>query len=981
MADEAPPILLKNDNGAVYTAPDKATALEAMRYSGMSPATVEDAEHYETRSKHLQFSERAKAAGVGLLSMGTVGLADQAIEEYAPGYLKEIEEHNAFSRGIGEFLPLLAASLLTGGGAAAARGAVGAGAATVGRTAAMLRTAGKANPLTAGIRAGQKLEGHLLAKGASPAQAFLGNAVADEMVLGTLLGTQQGFKQSAIEGADWDRAMAGTVAKHLATGAILGAGFGVGRGALNYRQARRALAGGLEARGVEKGTADATAENLLGAQFQRAAAQPGKEKYGQIWEWFEPHMKEHGSQATMEVLRTQARREKDALLDKIVTEMDQVFHGARDLDMASRGVVKPQIVENFAKNINLTRGRGSVTPANKAIADEFILSVDQVRSQMYDVLDPYVHWVNPGAKLHDGRFTWKRFGKADGRKGKPIGNRVMRENMEQAVKSLSQKSIVAAVERYGGTKGLVMMTDDVKRALFANVDMQRHFAKGKWGELTHKLTNDVYDPLKAILENKAFVGKDFGKFQELYNEGTWAAITGSSWRETKKNLGKKIDRTKGRPWEDNFGADRVRTSAAVNTIGKEGSVSAFTALEKGLAYQRQRAQAIVDLAASNPGIKFSAGPVDRGWGGLVNSAHKTIKAIDEISANLNQGTVGALYPKILASNTMDAMKALDETPLLSGNLLGILPLGAAARGAVGAYRGMGGGIRNAVVEAGMSASGIYSHPHKVLMTTGRIFDAMQSRRSTVEGGLNKFFSGAEKAPGVAGRSRGRVSKGFHYSRALLTNQQVDYEKTVDELQQKNSDPQKAEDEILESLEGLGNSGSDFRIGAVSKAKQIREYLLSIAPTESMNTFILGRRRPVSRMESETFNRVKNILENPEQMVKRMADNRLTMDEVRAVKTIYPEWYKEMQLDAMGAMMELAEKGETLPFAKRLGLWRYLGIPTDPLTDTAFIRYMTMEYAKDRKKQPKPPPQSQKKSRLAESYESESQKTEEGVGAR
>jgi hypothetical protein len=247
--------------------------------------------------------------------------------------------------------------------------------------------------------------------------------------------------------------------------------------------------------------------------------------------------------------------------------------------------------------------------------------------------------------------------------------------------------------------------------------------------------------------------------------------------------------------------------------------------------------------------------------------------------------------------------------------------------------------------------------------------------------MGKFFSGAKRAPGVAPRARGRVSKSFVYSAQLLTHQQVDYEKTLDRLQAKNADPKKAEDEILESLEGLGDSGSDFRISAVSKAKQIREYLLSIAPTESMNTFILGRRRPVSRMESETFNRVKDILENPDKMVKRMADNRLTMDEVRAVKTIYPEWYKEMQLDAMGAMMELAEKGETLPFAKRLGLWRYLGIPTDPLTDTAFIRYMTMEYAKDRKKQPKPPPQSQKKSRLAESYESESQKTEEGVGAR
>lgn len=117
------------------------------------------------------------------------------------------------------------------------------------------------------------------------------------------------------------------------------------------------------------------------------------------------------------------------------------------------------------------------------------------------------------------------------------------------------------------------------------------------------------------------------------------------------------------------------------------------------------------------------------------------------------------------------------------------------------------------------------------------------------------------------------------------------------------------------------------------------------------------------------------------MIKRMEENRLSVDEVKAVREIYPEWYKEIQLSTMGRCMEMAEKGKTLPYAKRLQLWRCLGIPTDPTMDTKFTRYMVMEYAKAKKKQPKPPPQSQKKSRLAQSYESGSQKAEEGVGPR
>jgi len=989
MADEAQePIRLKGQHGRIYTVPTKEDARKAIEQEGLTLATLEDEIARETSVRMSGVGESLQAMGVGALSMATLGQSDLSIERNAPGYLKEIEDHQSLARGIGEFVPMLAASLLTGGGATAARGGA---ASALGRAGAAVRATAAGTPTTAALRAGVALESELASRGASQTLAFLGRSVANEMALGTLLGTQQGFKQSAIEGADWDRAMAMTVGKHAATGALLGAGFGaLGAG---ISTTKKALTGGLELRGVPKGTAEATSSNLLRTAEERVFAQPGKEGLRGPWDYTKAHAGKYGKQAAVELHQTKAIREKAALLDELDKEVGTILTAVRDVDYAASAHSKPGLVSAYATN----------HPVGSKQFDALMAEVQGIRASLSAELRPAVtvSW-SKADKVTTGMIDTTRYtrGKGTTPQGfelhtKPVVKYdfsfIPKEgvtgltggpnwvHIEAALEKLSHKSMRRSIKKYKGSAGIVTKLDEFKRSLPGDWIQKRH----NFGTLTtvaKALDTAGYTPAKAALENQANVGKAFANFQTAFNEGSWKVLNrGSSWKETVKNMAKLGDRTHDQPWAHHNVPVRDKIETAIAAIGTERGGRIFQKeLRGGLQSQRQRAQAILDLDAASTKMVPDTGEVK--WSTIVGNARKVRDAADKVLASLDVERVGALYPQIEAANVVGILKAQDRAPLLSGSILGI-PVGAGARGALGFAKGLPGGVGSAFREAGMAASGLESRPVAVMMAAGDIYNASQAARSVVDRGMGKFFSGAKRAPGVAPRARGRVSKSFVYSRALLTNQQVDYEKTLDRLQAKNADPKKAEDEILESLEGLGDSGSDFRISAVSKAKQIREYLLSIAPTESMNTFILGRRRPVSRMESETFNRVKDILENPDKMVKRMADNRLTMDEVRAVKTIYPEWYKEMQLDAMGAMMELAEKGETLPFAKRLGLWRYLGIPTDPLTDTAFIRYMTMEYAKDRKKQPKPPPQSQKKSRLAESYESESQKTEEGVGAR
>jgi hypothetical protein len=147
-------------------------------------------------------------------------------------------------------------------------------------------------------------------------------------------------------------------------------------------------------------------------------------------------------------------------------------------------------------------------------------------------------------------------------------------------------------------------------------------------------------------------------------------------------------------------------------------------------------------------------------------------------------------------------------------------------------------------------------------------------------------------------------------------------------------------------------------------------------TPGVNDTIMGRKRPVSRMEAQRFNQVKRILENPGDASELLSEGKLTNEQAKALRAVWPSIYQELQTMALEHMAELGEEGKTISFQKRVRIGLLLQIPTDALMGYKMIQEMQVAY--QQKAVTPQPPQQRRAPKLNRAIMSESERTQEGT---
>ena len=118
--------------------------------------------------------------------------------------------------------------------------------------------------------------------------------------------------------------------------------------------------------------------------------------------------------------------------------------------------------------------------------------------------------------------------------------------------------------------------------------------------------------------------------------------------------------------------------------------------------------------------------------------------------------------------------------------------------------------------------------------------------------------------------------------------------------------------------------------AVSLHQFLQAKAPKLPPRAETNPFLKGK-RALSDTEVSRFNRYVRAVFRPDTVLTSMRNNALTSEEVEAVRTVYPQMYNMIT----DFLTENAAKLTTsLPYAKRLSLSTWLGVPLDetvPLT--------------------------------------------------
>jgi len=263
---------------------------------------------------------------------------------------------------------------------------------------------------------------------------------------------------------------------------------------------------------------------------------------------------------------------------------------------------------------------------------------------------------------------------------------------------------------------------------------------------------------------------------------------------------------------------------------------------------------------------------------------------------------------------------------------------------------------------------------------GKIFDKAKAAPGVAAKVGRKAAEGAKKvgrgaARGARGVGRG-ADAGVNFSLAGMSADQEEYQLSADAVQAAIGDPDSDDESFQDELNGAGVAASDLKALAIAKRGVIREYLAGMIMTPGVNDTIMGRKRPVSKMEAHRFNGVKYILDNPKDASELLSEGKLTNEQAKAMRVVWPSIYQDLQVMALENMQRLGEDGKTISFQKRVRLGLMLQIPTDALMGYKMIQEM-QSWAQQKTVAPQPP-QQRRAPKLNRAVMSESERTQEGT---
>jgi hypothetical protein len=211
----------------------------------------------------------------------------------------------------------------------------------------------------------------------------------------------------------------------------------------------------------------------------------------------------------------------------------------------------------------------------------------------------------------------------------------------------------------------------------------------------------------------------------------------------------------------------------------------------------------------------------------------------------------------------------------------------------------------------------------------------QNMQTAIDKSLKAFFEGSKKPAIVAGKAAQAslvksliARKPTDQKGKEPKDEQAAFRAIRDNVKELVDNPEKLQKRAIMNTEGLAVIAPETASATATVLARAVTFLNSKLPPHLQNfdgLAALSRDQEVSDMELSKFRRYVQAIETPMALLDDLADGSATIDQVEAVKAVYPDIYSRI-VDK--TYEYIGSQKEQLPYAKRVQLGTLLGVPTD-----------------------------------------------------
>lgn len=339
-------------------------------------------------------------------------------------------------------------------------------------------------------------------------------------------------------------------------------------------------------------------------------------------------------------------------------------------------------------------------------------------------------------------------------------------------------------------------------------------------------------------------------------------------------------------------------------------------------------------------------------------------ATDKVAAAMPGGKAGEYLALKSKFHTINTLAGLSEGAMAAERGLNTFSLTEKMAGGVGAVAGAlgSGGLASAAGGlATMTAA-------KMLRERGSAVLAVLAERlsknvdTRIDGAIGKLLSKAElPAAGQAGGKAARVAKTAGLAAFAKSDEDpreafVRHARDVYAAQQ----PAQATAKLAKSFEPLYSHAPQLAQAATAATQRANSYLASKIPSGAVSVNIFSPAKYETAISDEDLHKFAtawNTVNNPLAILDDIRDNMLTVEQVEAVKVVYPELFQQIQLKVREQLTKLKEPP---PYSTRLQLDLLLDLngAGEPSMTPQFQRTLAnisqMQMQQQAQAQPRPP---------------------------
>ncbi len=270
---------------------------------------------------------------------------------------------------------------------------------------------------------------------------------------------------------------------------------------------------------------------------------------------------------------------------------------------------------------------------------------------------------------------------------------------------------------------------------------------------------------------------------------------------------------------------------------------------------------------------------------------------------------------------------------LSGVLAAMGPSGAAVSGAVlGGAPGMAvGAALNALARPAQTIRTLAAVGHladKAGLDLDGIVSRVTSVGSAVKSSAKRGAARTAKAGKKAKPRRKALRSAAARGAAQHTNRRSQEQREKSQRAAMLADPDELTRAIASDMHHLTEAAPGLAGAAADTVHRAAEFLASKLPPETVDP-ISGSKRIVDEGTRDKFDRYYEAVTEPVEALKRLENGTFTVEHSEAIREVWPALYADMQEKVMEGMQAAADRGEVLPFSRRISLGILFQLPTDP----------------------------------------------------